>query len=171
MPLFLLLVAVPIVEIALFIQIGGWIGLWWTIGIVIVTAVLGAVLLRVQGMAALAEVQDALRRGGNPAPAMAHGALILVAAVLLLIPGFFTDGVGFLLLVPPVRALVIRFLARRMTVVQVESRKDRFGQRPAGAGTVEGEYEIIDPDDQTDPRADSGAGSGWTRAPGRLPDG
>jgi UPF0716 protein FxsA len=65
MPLFLLLVAIPIIEIALFIQVGGWIGLWWTIAIVVLTAALGTVLLRAQGMAALAEVQGALQNGAE----------------------------------------------------------------------------------------------------------
>jgi UPF0716 protein FxsA len=171
MPLFLLLVAIPIIEIALFIQVGGWIGLWWTIAIVVLTAALGTVLLRAQGMAALAEVQGALQHGTNPAPAIAHGALILVAAVLLLTPGFFTDSVGLLLLVPPVRALCIRFLARRMTVVHRQGGRGGVRSGPAGAGTVEGEYEVVDPEVQSDHRPDSGTGSGWTRTPGRLPEG
>jgi UPF0716 protein FxsA len=168
MPLFLLLVAVPIIEIALFIQVGGWIGLWWTIGIVLLTAAIGTALLRAQGMAALAEVQGALQHGGNPAPAMAHGALILVAGLLLLTPGFFTDAVGFLLLTPPVRAGVIRFLARRMTIVQAGGRGAAFRSGPAESGTVDGEYEVVETEDDTD-RPTSG-GSGWTQPPGRLPD-
>jgi len=168
MPLFLLLVAVPIIEIALFIEIGGWIGLWWTIGIVVLTAALGTALLRAQGLAALAEVQSALQNGSNPAPALAHGALILVAGVLLLTPGFFTDTIGLLLLTPPVRALVIRFLARRMTVVQAGGRDGGFRPGRADGGTVDGEYEVVEPDGEAAPG--TRGGSGWTRPNGRLPD-
>ena len=109
MLIFLLLVAMPIVEIALFIQVGGWLGLWPTVAIVILTAAIGTVLLRAQGLAALGELQRQLGAGEDPSATLAHGAMILVAGVLLLTPGFFTDGVGFLLLLPPVRAAAIRF--------------------------------------------------------------
>jgi UPF0716 protein FxsA len=166
MLLFLLLIAVPIIEIALFIEIGGWIGSWPTIGVVVLTAAVGTVLLRAQGLAALGEVQRTLNIGGNPAPALAHGALILVAGVLLLTPGFFTDGVGFLLLVPAVRAAVIRHLRRRMTVVHMHAaarRPDRTGPQ-----TVDGEYEEAVPEhDPARPASNRGAsgGSGWTRVP------
>ena len=167
MPLFLLLVAVPIIEIALFIQVGGWIGLWPTIAVVILTAMAGTVLLRAQGLAMLGELQRKLNHGGNPAPELAHGALILVSGVLLLTPGFFTDGVGFALLVPPVRAAVIRFLASRMTVVGMHSAGHRH-HHPGphgGPDTVDGEYEVIDPDEPASrPRGD-GPASGWTRHP------
>lgn len=172
MPLFLLLVAVPIVEIALFIEVGGWIGLWPTIAIVVLTAVAGTALLRAQGLAALSEVQEELRSGGNPAPALAHGALILVAGLLLLTPGFFTDTVGFLLLVPPLRAAVIRFLGRRVTEVHARTGSGRgtgggAGRGPAGPGTVEGEYEVVEPEDAPGHASDTDARSGWTRVPER----
>ena len=97
MRLFLLLVLVPIIEIALFIEVGGWIGTWPTIGIVILTALVGSILLRQQGIAALTDVQGRLERGENPGRMLAEGAMILVAGVLLLTPGFFTDGMGPLL--------------------------------------------------------------------------
>ncbi|GMG83444.1 hypothetical protein LNKW23_26570 [Paralimibaculum aggregatum] len=129
MLIFLALVAVPIIEIALFIEVGGWIGLWPTIAIVIATAVAGTALLRAQGMAALGELQRRLDRGGDPSGPLAHGALILVAGIMLLTPGFFTDTVGFLLLIPPVRALVIRHLAKRVVVIGAR----RMG-RGAGPG-------------------------------------
>ena len=168
MPLFLLLLAVPVIEIALFIQVGGWIGLWPTIAIVVLTAMAGTALLRAQGLAALGELQRVLHEGGNPAPPLAHGALILVASVLLLTPGFFTDAVGFLLLVPPVRAGVIRWLAARMIVAGHHgAARRRPGQDP---GTVDGEYEVVEPetsprDSARGARPGSEAGSGWTRLP------
>jgi UPF0716 protein FxsA len=166
MPIFLLLVAVPIIEIALFIQVGGWLGLWPTIGIVILTAAIGTVLLRAQGLATLGELQRRLSTGEDPSATLAHGAMILLAGVLLLTPGFFTDAVGFVLLTPPARAAAIRFARSRITAVHMSSqmgagvRQDR-GDSPAGPDIVDGEYEIVGPEEGA-PRGDSG----WTRMPG-----
>ncbi len=178
MPVFLLLVAVPIIEIALFIQVGGWLGLWPTIGIVILTAAIGTMLLRAQGLATLGELQRRLSTGEDPSATLAHGAMILVAGVLLLTPGFFTDGIGFLLLTPPVRAAAIRFARSRMTTIHMHGHMGAGGRGPGsygpgasdpgasdpgagGSGTVDGEYEVVDPDDDA-PRGNSG----WTRVPG-----
>lgn len=115
MPLFLLLLIVPVLEIALFIEVGDWIGLWPTIAIVIGTAVLGTMALRSQGAGAMRDLQGSMAGGGDPGKALASGAMILVAGVLLLTPGFFTDAVGFALLTPPVRAAIIAWAAKRMT--------------------------------------------------------
>ncbi len=148
--LFVLLIVVPIVEIALFIEIGGWIGLWPTIGIVVATAIAGAALLRAQGTAALGELQRRLDRGEDPTGLLAHGALILVAGVVLLTPGFFTDAVGFALLVPPVRAAVIRFVAKRVVVVGAQRMARGHGPHgppPPGSETVEGQFEEVDPEE------------------------
>lgn len=144
MRLFLLLVAVPIIEIALFIEIGGWIGTWPTIGIVILTALIGSVLLRQQGMAALRDVQGRIASGENPGRLLAEGAMILVAGVLLLTPGFFTDAFGFALLIPPVRGVIFNFLAARITVHQVNAGGAQA--HPSGEHTVDGVYEDITPD-------------------------
>ncbi len=188
--IFLLLVAVPIIEIGLFIQVGGWLGLWPTLAIVILTAAIGTVLLRAQGLAALGELQRRLGAGEDPSATLAHGAMILVAGVLLLTPGFFTDAVGFLLLTPPVRAagirLAVRFARARMTRVHMSVRMGAGGQRGPGTpgtkgtgtdpGTVDGEYEVVDPEDggpEDGGPEDGGRGedlrpgdSGWTRVPG-----
>ncbi len=166
MLIFLLLVAVPIIEIALFIEVGGWLGLWPTIAIVILTAAIGTVLVRAQGLAALGELQRRLGAGEDPSTTLAHGAMILVAGLLLLTPGFFTDGVGFALLTPPVRAaairLAVRFARSRMTQVHMSVHTGAGGRRgPAAPGTVDGEYEVVDPADDAPP-----GDSGWTRVPG-----
>jgi len=92
--LFALFVGVPILEIALFIQVGGWLGLWPTLGIVILTALAGTLLLRTQGIQTLGRLQSSVSEGKNPMDPIAHGAMILIAAVLLLTPGFFTDITG-----------------------------------------------------------------------------
>lgn len=155
--LFLLLVAVPIIEIALFIQVGGLIGLWPTIAIVVLTAIAGTVLLRAQGFATLAQLRSRLDRGGDPTGPLANGALILVAGIVLLTPGFFTDAIGFLLLVPPVRAAVIRYLSRRITVVAMRTAGSgaagHRAERPARGATVDGSYEEVDPTPGADRQA------------------
>lgn len=107
MPLLLLLVAVPIIEVALFVVVGGWLGLWPTLALVLLTAGGGLALLRSQGLAALGRLRAAFARGGDPLDPIAHGALILLAGLLLLTPGFFTDSVGLLLCVPAIRSALI----------------------------------------------------------------
>lgn len=150
MPLLLLFVAVPIIEIALFIKVGGWIGLWPTLAIVVATAIIGTLLLRHQGTAVLRQLQESLDRGTNPVDPIAHGALILVAAVLLLTPGFFTDTVGFLLLVPSLRRAAIRWGAAQIAArgtVTFTSTSSRTGSRAGVSGELlDGEYTVIDED-------------------------
>ena len=104
MPLFLLFLAVPLIEIALFIQVGGWIGLWPTLLIVVLTAIAGTYLVRSQGGQAMNQMRRSFDELRDPTEPLAHGAMILFSGALLLTPGFFTDAVGFALLVPPVRA-------------------------------------------------------------------
>ncbi|MCL5776642.1 FxsA family protein [Limibaculum sp. FT325] len=163
--LFAILLIVPLIEIGLFIEIGGLIGLWPTIAIVILTAAAGTLLLRRQGLRALVELQSRLSEGRDPGAVLAHGAMILIAGVLLLTPGFFTDAVGFLLLVPPIRAALIAAAARRMTVVHVHGRRGHAPRAHPGGRTVEGEYEDVT-EAEPSPRADPGPPSGWTRRPG-----
>jgi UPF0716 protein FxsA len=111
MPLLFLLV--PIVEIAVFIVVGGRIGLWPTLLLIVVTAIIGTMLLRQQGFGVLAQIRDDVNAGRVPAAAMAHGVMIIVAGVLLLTPGFVTDALGFLLFVPVFRDWVWRTIAPR----------------------------------------------------------
>lgn len=149
--LFIALVAVPIIEIALFIHLGGLIGTWETIALVILTAIIGSVLLRHQGLQALRSVQGRLMEGENPGRLLADGAMILVAGALLLTPGFLTDAVGFLLLVPPVRALLWGWLSSRIKVVPVgQAAGGAEARRPgpaAGGETIDGSYEDVTPDE------------------------
>lgn len=147
--------AVPLIEIALFIQVGDAIGLWPTLGIVVLTAVLGTWLVRSQGALALGQLRASFSRLDDPTEPLAHAAMILVSGVLLLTPGFFTDAVGFALLMPPVRRAAFAWLRRRVHV-------ERFDlgpggpERPHGGGPeiIEGDYEDLDR------RAGP---SGWTR--------
>ena len=111
--LLLLFLVVPIIEIYLLIQVGGYLGAGTTIFLVVFTAVLGAWLLRIQGFSTMRRVQNSVARGEIPAIEMLGGVLLLLSGALLLTPGFFTDTIGFLLLFPVVRhGLVIWFLSR-----------------------------------------------------------
>ncbi len=127
--LFLIFIGVPILEIVLFIEVGGAIGLLPTLAIIFLSAIAGVALMRWQGMRALDRLRVSLETGQDPASPIAHGALILIAGVLLVLPGFFTDTLGLLLLIPPVRSLLIRRGASRVTV-RAASYVDR---RPPGA--------------------------------------
>lgn len=99
-------IVVPIVEIGLFIQVGSLIGLWPTLATVVLTAVVGTWLLRQQGIAALTQAQEAARKSQFPLEPVIHGVFLLIGGLLLLTPGFFTDAIGFLLLVPPLRLAI-----------------------------------------------------------------
>ena len=113
-PLFLL--ALPFLEIAGFVIVGGEIGVLPTLGLVVATGVLGAILMRAQGFGVMARIQAELQAERDPGRELAHGVMILLAGILLLIPGFVTDIMGILLFLPPIRDLAWRFLRSRVNV-------------------------------------------------------
>ncbi len=104
---------IPLVEIYFLIKVGGVIGAGWTVAAVVGTAVLGAWLVRLQGLGLWREVNRSLARGELPAEPVLEGVVVLVAGALLLTPGFFTDALGFACLLPPLRRAAIRALLRR----------------------------------------------------------
>ena len=115
--LLLILVVLPLVEIAGFALVGAEIGVLATIALVIASTILGSALLRLQGIGALSSIRRDIEAGRDPGRELAHGAIILVAGILLIIPGFFTDIVGILLFLPPVRRLAWRIVRRRLGAV------------------------------------------------------
>lgn len=150
---------IPVIEIALFIQIGGLIGLWPTLAIVILTAILGTWLVRTQGALALSELRSSFSRQSDPTEPLAHGAMILIAGVLLLTPGFFTDALGLALLTPPVRRAVIAFLRKRVKVQSfASSPRPQDAPRTHSATTIEGDFFEVSPKNG-EPRDPSG----WTK--------
>ena len=163
--------AVPLIEIGLFIQVGGAIGLFPTLGVVILTAVAGTYLVRSQGGQALARLRGSMETLEDPSGPLADGAMILIAGALLLTPGFFTDAVGFALLIPQSRAVILRFLKSRIKVQSFQmgpgpgpgqSRPRHPQGGPAGSDVIDGEYEEV----RTDaPRVAPGPKrpSGWTQ--------
>jgi len=106
----LLFIVMPILEIGVLIRVGGWLGLWQTLLIVILTAVLGTWMLRQQSAATMVQAQSRLQAGELPAQQIFEGLLLLVGGILLLTPGFVTDAFGFACLVPWSR----RWLAGRI---------------------------------------------------------
>ncbi len=110
-----LLLIVPIVEIATFILIGDKIGLWPTLGMIFLTALVGTFLLRIQGFQLLNRIKQETNSGKIPGRALGDGAMILVAGILLLTPGFITDTIGFSLFIPFVRSAIWTFIASRIT--------------------------------------------------------
>ena len=159
--LLLAFIAVPLIEIGLFIKVGGWLTLWPTLAIVLLTGLLGTYLVRLQGLKVLNELRGSLREMRDPLSPLAHGAMILFAGALLLTPGFFTDAIGFLLLVPAVRLAVIRYVGARVKVRSF-SAQAHSGQRSGRADVVDGEFEDVTP---SEPAAADRIGkkpSGWT---------
>lgn len=144
--LFLLFLAVPLLEIYLLIKVGSIIGALPTVLLVVFTAVLGVFLLRLQGFATLNRVRVTLAQGGLPAMEMLEGAVLLVAGALLLTPGFFTDVVGFLCLVPAFRRALIKGLLSRALGFPGSQQGPYEGPGRHGSGhhhgprTIEGEY-------------------------------
>ena len=162
MPLLLLFIGIPLLEITLFIQVGGAIGLGWTLAIVILTAILGAWMVRTQGTQAMANLRGSFSQLQDPTEHLAHGAMILFSGALLLTPGFFTDFIGFALLIPAVRTAVYKNLRSRVNV-------QSFQMGPGGAQqanphnshgdrVVDGEFSEVDPDNPP-----NDGPSGWTK--------
>ncbi|ENM3764931.1 TPA: membrane protein FxsA [Vibrio cholerae] len=153
--LLFLFIAVPVIEIALFIQVGGVLGVWPTIALVLLTAIVGASLVRSQGLQTLLTVQQRLAQGQLPAQQILEGVMLAVAGVLLLIPGFFTDILGMLVLLPAPRAYLAKQLMSRVVVGNIHASGAGFEQpnpfhdraNPNGT-TYEGEFERKDDQDQ-----------------------
>lgn len=164
--LLILFIGIPILEISLFLQVGGFIGFWPTIAIVIATAFLGTYLVRQQGMMALGQISQTFQTMENPVEPLAHGAMILLSGALLVTPGFFTDAVGFALLVPAFRSWAFAFLRAR---VNVQSSFTMHGAtyesqgRPTNEdGVIDGEFEDVTPQPKPTHTIERGP-SGWTK--------
>jgi UPF0716 protein FxsA len=152
--LLLAFIVVPLAEIAVLIQVGGWIGVAPTLTLIILTAIAGTWMLRHQGFSVLTRAQRQLEQGVMPVAEVFEGLCLLIAGVLLLTPGFLTDAAGALLLVPRVRALLYR---------QVGHYLERHVVRAAGSARereppiLDAEFEEVDPDGPPPPRG------GWGR--------
>ena len=159
------LIGVPLLEIAVFIKVGGWIGLGPTLALIVLSAVIGAWIVRQQGISVLLRGQRELAGGSVPLLAAFEGLCLAIAGVLLLLPGFFTDAIGALLLVPAVRRMLYRHLRHRIEthVVGVSSPPRDHAPRTPGP-IIEAEYEQIE--DRDHAQADMPPPPGnWNRRP------
>ena len=152
----LLFIVIPLLELYLIIVVGGMIGAFWTVVLVLLTAVIGVNLLRIQGTSTLMRAQRNMAHGQIPAMEMMEGVALAVAGVLLITPGFLTDSIGFLCLIPASRQAIIRFLMARATVYtgfdnrsaswqsghhqQKPGAESADASRPRVGRTIEGEY-------------------------------
>jgi UPF0716 protein FxsA len=144
--LFLAFLAVPIIEITVIIKVGGVIGAWPTVGLILLTAMLGTAMVRAQGFQLLARANDSLARNRFPAEELFDGVNLLVAGLLLLTPGFVTDALGLVLLVPPWRRRIAGWVWRatlRAHNVHVAGGAGTWHRRDDGV--IEGEYTEIPP--------------------------
>ncbi len=151
MRLLIVFIAVPLIEIGLFIQVGGIIGLWPTLLIVLITAITGTWLVRSQGAQTLVNLQGSFHSMKDPTEPLAHGAMILFAGALLLTPGFFTDAVGFLLLFPPFRMFVMQSIRSKL---KTSNMNFSTPHENSDGDVIEGQFEQVSPNQNP---------SGWTK--------
>lgn len=161
LPLFsLFILLLPLIEIAGFVVVGRQIGALATVGLVLLSGIVGLFLLRYQGLGVVARLNSAMREQRDPGRELAHGAMILIAGFLLLVPGFLTDVIGILLFIPPIRDLGWRLLRGRLAAsggfMVFRGGMRTSGQRPR-SGTIdldEDDYVVERPPPRQPPRID-----------------
>jgi UPF0716 protein FxsA len=151
----LILIALPMAELALLIKAGQAIGVWTTLGLVVGAVILGAAILAHQGTSVVRRTQHALAQGRPPVAPVLDGVFLVLAGVLLITPGFLSDVLALLLLIPPVRRGVARWSVKQLAVrahVQFRAAGGKTGDAPgqppaAGSGqgpVIEGEFERLE---------------------------
>ncbi len=157
------LIAFPLLELIVLVQVGGKIGFWWTLTIILLTAILGMAIIVQNGTNAAVRVQQAIQRGEPPLAPMVDSAMVVVAGVLLVTPGVMADTIGLLMLVPVVRGFLARGLGRTL-----------FGNFAVGASTAHGDGRFDERDPRTGRPSATTAGpvidGEFTRVDERAPD-
>jgi len=143
--LFLMFLLIPAIELYVLIQVGSEIGAGWTILLVLATAVAGAWMVKLQGIATMFRAREALARGQAPAIEMMEGAALVVSGFLLLVPGFVTDAIGFLLLVPAIRKTLLLLLLPKTTIMFSQQRRSSRSRTSQSDDIIEGE--VVKEDD------------------------
>jgi UPF0716 protein FxsA len=134
-------IAMPLIEIAVLINVGGWLGLWPTLALIVLTAIVGTWMLRRQGFAVMTRAQQRFAEGKMPLDEIFEGFCLVISGALLLTPGFVTDAIGGLLLIPSVRGWLYRRLRSHFQVVTAPR-----GDGSAEGPVVDGDYEPVSPD-------------------------
>jgi len=146
----IVLLALPVAEIAAFIQVAHWIGLLGAVAGVVLSGVFGLSLLRNQSLSTARRVQDGLNRGEMPVAEVFDGACLAIAGVLLILPGYISDGLALVLLLPPVRMLLRLWLARRLLRPMMQS-AETITPSSAGLSVIEGEWVVVEHDEGKTP--------------------
>lgn len=128
MPLFLIFIVIPIIELTVILQVSGAIGVLWTVLLILMTAMIGVTLLRQQGLATLMRAGQKMQQGQLPAQELAEGFLLALAGALLLTPGFVTDALGFSLLVPSVRKVLVKSVIKLLQPRMMSNMGGGFSQ-------------------------------------------
>ncbi|MBR9972734.1 FxsA family protein [Magnetospirillum sulfuroxidans] len=132
-------IAIPVAEIAVFIKTAQWVGLLAAVLLAVVGALVGLMLVRAQGLRTMMRAKTLIDRGEMPVMEMFDGLCVALAGGLLILPGFLSDGLALLLLLPPVRGLLKLWLARHFVVA---------GPPQSGPTIIDGDYHVVEPDDQ-----------------------
>lgn len=158
MPLLILFVALPIIEMMVILKVASYVGGWTTVGLVLLTAFIGMTLLRAQGLSTLAEAQRKTQAGEMPIKEMVDGIFLAVGGALLLTPGFVTDTIGFCCLLPGIRHIIIGRLMERLlrsaqfSVFTSQSYSQGRPHSSADGDIIDGEFHRFDDSDPTDRR-------------------
>lgn len=148
MPLFFLFLILPLLELMVFGMVSEHIGLWTTLGLCLLTALIGSALVRMQGVATLFSMRRSMDQGQMPLNEIFDGFCLVAAGALLITPGFVTDTVGFLLLTPSFRNFLRRqILAHTNWAAEMYTNESAVRRRPLDPDAIEGEFERIDEDD------------------------
>ncbi|MCB1762647.1 MAG: FxsA family protein [Gammaproteobacteria bacterium] len=142
----LLFVGIPLIELYFLIQVGSEIGAIPTIALTIFTALLGGMMVKVQGFSTALRVRDALERKEMPALEILEGAVLLMTGIMLLLPGFITDLIGFLLLAPPLRRWLLLYFLKHSGILQRQSPLRPDHPNHADTDVIEGEYRRLNDD-------------------------
>lgn len=154
MPLFLIFIVLPVIELTVLIKVGSHIGVLWTLVLIFLSAVIGVTILRAQGLATLMRASQRMEEGQIPAQELAEGFLLALAGALLITPGFVTDAIGFSLLVPAVRKMLLGSVMKVLKVRTVGGMRGsvfterdvhpaqdaRIHRNANGSNTIDGEY-------------------------------
>lgn len=132
------LILLPLIEIAVFVQVGDEVGALWTVLLTVATAVIGIALVQIQGIKTLNAAREQMAHGELPAQAMIEGVVLLLSGVCLLIPGFVTDFVGFLGLIPFIRRAIAGSISKTVLAPKVHVYQRQQGR------VIEGDYERKD---------------------------
>lgn len=144
MPFLILFIVLPILEIWTFIEVGDEIGFLATLGLCILSAMIGVVIAKLQGIFTLEAIRQSMKKGEMPLPEIMDGFLLMIAAIALIIPGFITDLIGFALLIPPVRNIIKQRYGQAFTAGGKMHARYTGRSTTIDQDVIEGEFERVD---------------------------